>query len=413
MAVHKVPQDVEADDKFFGPLSFKQFLFGGGSLVLGYVIFVALSRGAWPFAIVILPFFAFFTALAFPWSKDQPTELWLASRIRFLLVPHKRIWNQSGMKDLVTITVPKREAHIYSDGLSQDQVRSRLNALATVVDTRGWAVKNVMATPQGAVVPMQQQTTPSDRLVEARSDASLTERVAVVESTQDIMDDQQNPVAQQFNSLLQQSTEKHKQDTLAMIQQARHNAEQQAAGAGPTLPPVSPQAAVQAQPAQQQDTSWLLTQKKQPTDPTLASFQQTATVLPGQTATDPATNIGVGIATVGKQDEEKLLEHVKEKKKRDKEILQRSHLKVIKTPEEIKQEEAEERAKAAEESIRQQMAEQEAAMAQYTPTPASTTPVDPAILNLASNDDLNVETLARQAQKDKLDDDTEVVISLR
>jgi hypothetical protein len=27
MAVHKVPQDVEADDKFLGPLSFKQFLF--------------------------------------------------------------------------------------------------------------------------------------------------------------------------------------------------------------------------------------------------------------------------------------------------------------------------------------------------------------------------------------------------
>lgn len=410
--MHKVPQDVEADDKFFGPLSFKQFLFGGGSLVLGYVIFVAISRGAWPFAIVLLPFFAFFTALAFPWSKDQPTELWLASRIRFLLVPHKRIWNQSGMKDLVTITVPRREVHIYSDGLSQDQVRSRLSALATVVDTRGWAVKNVMATPQGAVVPMQQQTTPSDRLVEARNDASLTERVAVVESTQDIMDEQKNPVAQQFNSLLQQSTDKHKQDTLAMIQQARHNAEQQAAGAGPTLPQVSPQAAAPTQ-AHQQDTNWHLTQKQQPKDPTLASFQQTATVLPGQTTTDPAVNVGVGIATVGKQDEEKLLEHVKEKKKRDKEILKRSHLKVIKTPEEIEQEEAEERARVAEESIRQQMAEQEASAAQYNPTPASTTPVDPAILNLASNDDLNVETLARQAQKDKLDDDTEVVISLR
>jgi hypothetical protein len=70
-----------------------------------------VTKGIWPVAIVFLPFFIFFTALAFPWSKDQPTEIWLASRIRFFLVPHKRIWNQTGMKDLVTITVPKREVH--------------------------------------------------------------------------------------------------------------------------------------------------------------------------------------------------------------------------------------------------------------------------------------------------------------
>lgn len=43
---------------------------------------------------------------------------------------------------------------------------------------------------------------------------------------------------------------------------------------------------------------------------------------------------------------------------------------------------------------------------------ASITPVDPAIIKLANNDDLNVETLARQAKKDK-PDDGEVVITLR
>jgi hypothetical protein len=42
-----------------------------------------------------------------------------------------------------------------------------------------------------------------------------------------------------------------------------------------------------------------------------------------------------------------------------------------------------------------------------------TAPVNPAIINLANNDDLNIETLARQANKkqDTLDDG-EVVISL-
>ena len=51
---------------------------------------------------------------------------------------------------------------------------------------------------------------------------------------------------------------------------------------------------------------------------------------------------------------------------------------------------------------------------QMPPQTNVTTPVDPAIINLANNDDLSVETLARQANKQKeqhLSDD-EVVISL-
>ena len=47
---------------------------------------------------------------------------------------------------------------------------------------------------------------------------------------------------------------------------------------------------------------------------------------------------------------------------------------------------------------------------QTTQTP-STHPVNPAILNLAGNDDLTVDTLARQVDRDKPDED-EVVIQL-
>jgi hypothetical protein len=48
--------------------------------------------------------------------------------------------------------------------------------------------------------------------------------------------------------------------------------------------------------------------------------------------------------------------------------------------------------------------------------PPSTPPTDPAILSLASNNDLNVSTLARQAKKARDDEQPphdEVVISLR
>jgi hypothetical protein len=70
MAVYKVPQDVEADDKLIGPFSFRQFI---------YLIIVALSiAAAWglghlfiPLAILPFPIILFFGALALPLRKDQ------------------------------------------------------------------------------------------------------------------------------------------------------------------------------------------------------------------------------------------------------------------------------------------------------------------------------------------------------
>lgn len=63
MAVYKVPQDVEADDKLIEPFSFRQFI---------YLIIVALSLAlAWglgqlfiPLAVIPLPIIILFGALA-------------------------------------------------------------------------------------------------------------------------------------------------------------------------------------------------------------------------------------------------------------------------------------------------------------------------------------------------------------
>ena len=52
--------------------------------------------------------------------------------------------------------------------------------------------------------------------------------------------------------------------------------------------------------------------------------------------------------------------------------------------------------------------------AQQNAEPATVTaPVSPAIMNLANNDDLNIETISREANKSKgLENGNEVVISL-
>ena len=65
MAVYKVAQDVEADDKLIGPFSFRQFV---------YLIIVAMAMAlAWGlsqifigFIIIPMPIILFFGALALP-----------------------------------------------------------------------------------------------------------------------------------------------------------------------------------------------------------------------------------------------------------------------------------------------------------------------------------------------------------
>lgn len=107
MATYKVIQDIEADDKLFGPFSLKQFIFAGTAAGFAFLAFVVASKTVIYAAIPFLPFILVPAVLAAPLGRDQPTEVWLAAQIRFFLKPRKRIWDQSGLKELVTITVPK------------------------------------------------------------------------------------------------------------------------------------------------------------------------------------------------------------------------------------------------------------------------------------------------------------------
>ena len=85
MAVYKVPQDVEAEDKLLGPFSFKQFIFlliTVGSIGVAY----GLSRISLPLVIIPLPVILFFGALALPLRKDQPMEVYLAAIISHMVL---------------------------------------------------------------------------------------------------------------------------------------------------------------------------------------------------------------------------------------------------------------------------------------------------------------------------------------
>lgn len=214
MAVYKVPQDVEADDKLIGPFSFRQFI---------YLIIAAISIAlAWglsqlfiPLAIIPLPLIIFFGALALPLRKDQPMEIYLAAVVSFHLKPRKRFWQPDGIQSLVEITAPKVIEIQRAKDLSENEAARRLSYLADIVDTGGWAVRGVN-TPQ-ASSPMQ-----TDAFFEAQQ-------------TEDILDDS-GGVAQSFDTMINQADARRRQEMVDRMKQMP--AATPAAPSPVTIPPV-------------------------------------------------------------------------------------------------------------------------------------------------------------------------------
>ena len=140
MAVYKVPQDVEADDKLIGPFSFRQFV---------YLIIVALAGTlAWGLSklfiglsIIPLPIILFFGALALPLRKDQPMEIFMAAMVAFYLKPRRRLWDPDGIDSVIEITTPKMVEVQRTKDLTQNEAMRRFGYLAEIVDSGGWAVR--------------------------------------------------------------------------------------------------------------------------------------------------------------------------------------------------------------------------------------------------------------------------------
>lgn len=385
MATYKVLQDVEAEDKLVGPLTLRQFIYAGIAAINLYLGFLVTTKHA-AFMLAIFVPIAFVTGFfAFPWGQDQPTEVWALAKIRFYLKPRKRIWDQSGAKELVTVTAPKKIERALTNGLNQEEVRSRLNALANTIDSRGWAIKNVNVNLD-ATMPIASSYA-SDRLVQA---SSLPQEVSNVDirASDDMLDANANPIAQHFDSMISASTAAHHQQILARMQQpsvAAPAAVPQAVAAPP----------VQSQPQQRQQAAtdyWFM--HPTTTVPGQATFIDTPVIVPGAQA-QPTL---VPQAAMPTAEEEALVARIKAADTTK--SVAYGHMKTLKTPEQLLADQAAQQAAAA-------------TAAAVAATKPQVTPVTQAvIMDLSNNDDLDVATIARQANKAQLDDG-EVVISLR
>jgi hypothetical protein len=372
MSTYKVIQDIEAEDKLVGPLTLRQFIYAGIAALSGYLGFLSSTKGA-PFMLgLFLPVTGVCGFFAFPWGKDQPTEVWALAKIRFFLKPRRRIWDQSGTKELVTVTAPKVIERPRTNGLRQEEVHSRLSALANTLDSRGWAVKNVNVNLSSQAT-MSPSDSISDRLVLASSFPQEVNSIDV-NASDDILDAAANPVAHQFDSMITAADVAHRKQIIEQLQQ-------------PTpLANVTPPMPKTAQP---------------PADYWFMNGPPPTTNQPGQSVFGGSSLVtpGVSHSVVGAQaatptaDELALIEKLKEENARASMTAAYGHMKTLKTPEQL---------------------EEEARIAATSPQKPKVTPTDQAaIINLANNDDLDVATIARQAHEQvSRDNDGEVVISL-
>jgi len=358
MAVYKVPQDVEADDKLIGPFSFRQFIYliiVVGACFIGWF----LSQLFIPLAVIVLPVIVFFGALALPLRKDQPMETYLAAIVSFYIKPRKRMWIPDGTQAFVEITVPNVVEVQRTKDLSEAEAEQRLSYLASIVDSRGWAVRGVQA---------QTPTSPGSMTNDAYFEA---------QSTPDMLDATMG-VGQAFDTRLDQADALRHQQMLDRVrnQSAAVTADVVAPPVGivqPVMPPVpvaDPYAGLSSPQAVQQP---IQAPAFPPATPTPSA--PTPTVAAQPAADDPNTRVAFN-------------------------PYPNMHQSVINP--------------AGPQAATPVTPDQNTAPAEVEKP--SEKQLSPDIISLANNPDLSVETIAREAnrirEKEKLSED-EVVISLR
>ncbi len=216
MATYKVIQNIEAEDHILGPLSLHQFLYALATMFFLYLCFIAVTKNILFLLIFFAPPAMLTGFFAYPFARDQPTEVWALAKLRFIIKPRKRIWNQSGIKELVTITAPKHAETRLTNGLTKNEVNDRLQALATTIDSRGWVIKNVSTAPPDVFY----DNSSSERLLDVSSIPRPVPDYQIAPA-EDMLDDQNNPIAIHMQDMILKSDSLHRQKIIDSLNSAQ------------------------------------------------------------------------------------------------------------------------------------------------------------------------------------------------
>ena len=95
----QVPQFIEVEDKIFGPLTIKQFVYLAGGGGLSFIIYTYVSPISFILAVIcIIPVAAFAIALALYKINNQPFIFVIESAFKFMLSNKLYIWKKQDKK---------------------------------------------------------------------------------------------------------------------------------------------------------------------------------------------------------------------------------------------------------------------------------------------------------------------------
>ncbi|MEK7156717.1 MAG: PrgI family protein [Patescibacteria group bacterium] len=129
----QVPQFIEVEDKIFGPLTFKQFIYIGGGLGASYILFRVLPIYLAAPLIAVVGGLA--AGLAFFQFNGRPFIVGLENGFYFLLRSKLYLWNNTRKKKAAAPVTPafaQGQGEVYVPKLSQ----SRLHELSWSLDIK-------------------------------------------------------------------------------------------------------------------------------------------------------------------------------------------------------------------------------------------------------------------------------------
>lgn len=228
MGRYKVPQNVEAEDTIIGPLTIKQFIYTIIGVGWGFASFMLFRQVPVLFIIAGVPVSLIFLMLGLYKRQDQPFEQIFVALVGFFVRPRKRVWEKEHIERVFEVEAPIPPPE--SITRDPEDVKGQLERLSKIVDTRGWSAKQPeLQEPQSGIEL-------GDRLVAPLiTTSSNPVETTDVNLSDDILDFQNNPTAQNLNGLIENAVQNIRQEAQAKMLQHKSAPKQSA--------PITPAAA--------------------------------------------------------------------------------------------------------------------------------------------------------------------------
>jgi hypothetical protein len=199
---YKVPQNVEAEDKIIGPLTFRQFVYALIGFGWGAISFALLNRLPAVLIIIGFPPTMLFMLLAFYTRDGQNFEQLLIAMVGFFAASRKRLWVKEDIAETFHVEPTPHVAEVTQRNPAQ--VLSELEKLATLIDSRGWNIPPVPG--NNVTLPTTQH---SDRIV-----APPPAPHAPDEPKTDMLDLERSPLAQNLAELLREAADDVREEAM-------------------------------------------------------------------------------------------------------------------------------------------------------------------------------------------------------